>query len=74
MSVICPACGKKVSSMGGIVQTTCLFCGADLSDARPATSDDKVAAATPAPPTTPEAHSSTDTQHNTTPPVPGAPV
>jgi len=42
MSVMCPGCGKKVSSMGGIVQTNCPFCGADLADAREATAADNL--------------------------------
>lgn len=36
LSVICPSCGKKVSSLGGIKQTACLFCKADLTNADPA--------------------------------------
>lgn len=39
-SVICPECGKKVSAMGGVPLTKCLFCGADLSNARAATAED----------------------------------
>jgi len=35
-SVVCPGCGKKVSSLGGITLTACPFCKADLKDAQPA--------------------------------------
>ncbi len=64
MSVICPECGKKVSAMGGVPLTTCLFCGADLTDARPATAADNqeakplgnaTAAASPSAPAAPAA-------------------
>jgi predicted amidophosphoribosyltransferase len=30
MTVICPGCGKKVSSMGGIRQKKCPFCKTEL--------------------------------------------
>lgn len=42
LSVICPNCGKKVSSLGGVLQTKCPFCNEDLTDAREATAADNL--------------------------------
>lgn len=63
MSVMCPDCGKKVSSLGGIVQTKCPFCGADLTNARTATAADNLTAAPMSHPASPGA-----------PKAPGAPA
>ncbi len=66
MSVMCPDCGKKVSSLGGIPQTKCPFCNADLASARAATAADNLSVAPVRQPTVPTANPAA-------PEAPGAP-
>lgn len=69
MSVMCPNCGKKVSSLGGVIQTQCPFCGSSLEGAREATAADNLPTAPLGNPSAPKAPSAPGTPNTPKPPA-----